>query len=338
MNILCVLYPDPESGYPSLFLRDGKLLGSLTGELDLRNLVTEKGHTFIPTSERTGKDYEILLKQADVVITQPNWPADLSADLINSAPNLKLIISAGDEWDTVDVAAAQARGIKVAAIKGASTGSTAEHIVMTALVLVRNFADSYKSVLLGRWNIADSVKESYDIEGMKIGAVGSEASGIKALKSLKALGADVSYASDSRVGDDDGINHYTNYNDMIPNMDVVILNCQRTQATEGMVNAAFVDSMKQGSFIINTEHGKLVDRLAVVSGLTTNKLAGYGGDAWDEVPPAIDHHWRNMPNHAMTPDMSGASIPAQARVSAALKTVLTSWIDTQSVPQENTVA
>lgn len=338
MNILCVLYPDPESGYPSLFLRDGKLLGSLTGEFDLNGLVTEKGHRFIPTSERTGKDYEMLIKQADVVITQPNWPADLSAEIINSASNLKLIISAGDEWDTIDVEAAQARGIKVAAVKGASTGSTAEHIVMTALVLVRNFADSYKSVLVGRWNIADSVKESYDIEGMKIGAIGGEPSGIKALKSLKALGADVSYSSENRVGDDEGITHFSNYNDMISSMDVVILNCQRTQATEGMVNADFIASMKQGSFIVNTEHGKLVDRLAVVSGLVNNKLAGYGGDAWDEVPPAIDHHWRNMPNHAMTPDMSGASIPAQARVSSALKTVLTTWFETQSVPQENTVA
>jgi len=337
MNILCVLYPDPESGYPSLFLRDEKLLGSLTGEFDLRDFVTEKGHKLFPTSERTGKDYEILLKHADVIITQPNWPADLSAELINSATNLKLIITAGDEWDYIDTAAAQAKGIKIAATKGLSTGSTAEHIVMTALVLVRNFTDSYKSILMGRWNIGDSVKESFDIEGMKVGAVGTEASGMKALRSLEALGAESHYYSEVPVSGWDDITHHSDLNEMLPSMDIVIMNCQLSPATEGMINESFVATMKQGSFLINTQHGKLAVRDELTAGLVNNKLAGYGGDAWDEVPAAIDHPWRGMPNSAMTADMSGASLPAQARVAQGIKNILTSWFDNSTVPAENQV-
>ena len=337
MNILCVLYPDPESGYPTLFLREEKLLGSLTGEFGLKDFVTGKGHTFIPIADRNGKDYQMLLKKADVLITQPNWPANLSAEMLETATNLKLIISAGDEWDYIDTAAAQARGIKVAAIKGLSTGSTAEHIVMTALVLVRNFTDSYKAILMGRWNIADSVKESFDIEGMKVGAVGTEASGMKALRSLEALGAESHYYSEAPVSGWDDITHHSNLNEMLPNMDIVIMNCQLSPSTEGMINESFVAAMKQGSFLINTQHGRLAVRDELTAGLVNNKLAGYGGDAWDEIPAAIDHPWRGMPNSAMTADMSGASLPAQARVAEGIKTVLTSWLDNSSVPSDNLI-
>src|SRR5215208_7572300 len=115
-KVLLVLYPDPVNGYPTSYARDdipkithypdgqtaptpdgidfkpGELLGSVSGELGLRNFVESAGHTLIVTSDKDGPDseFERALPDAEVVISQPFWPAYLTAERIAKAPTLKL--------------------------------------------------------------------------------------------------------------------------------------------------------------------------------------------------------------------------------------------------------
>src|SRR5580658_9613806 len=120
-KVLCVLYPDPVGGYPTSYARDsvpnldhypdgttlptpstidfkpGELLGSVSGELGLRGYLEGAGHTFVVTSDKDGPDsvFERELVDADVVISQPFWPAYLTAERIAKAQNLKLAVTAG---------------------------------------------------------------------------------------------------------------------------------------------------------------------------------------------------------------------------------------------------
>src|SRR5256885_11557657 len=131
-KVLCVLYDDPVDGYPSSYARDaipriesypggqttptperidfepGALLGSVSGELGLRPFLEERGHTFVVTSDKDGPDsvFERELVDAEIVISQPFWPAYLTAERIAKAPELKLAITAGIGSDHVDLAAA----------------------------------------------------------------------------------------------------------------------------------------------------------------------------------------------------------------------------------------
>ena len=115
-KILCVLYPDPVKGYPKSYALDsipkierypngqtaptpkaldfkpGELLGCVSGELGLRKFLEATGHTLVVTSDKEGKDSEFdrHLPDADVVISQPFWPAYLTAERIAKAPKLKL--------------------------------------------------------------------------------------------------------------------------------------------------------------------------------------------------------------------------------------------------------
>ena len=128
-NVLCVLYDDPVSGYPPSDARDdipkieryydgqttptperidftpGELLGSVSGELGLRKFLEECGHRFIVTSEKDGPDsvFRAELPDAEIVISQPFWPAYLTAERIARAPNLKLAVTAGIGSDHVDL-------------------------------------------------------------------------------------------------------------------------------------------------------------------------------------------------------------------------------------------
>src|ERR687897_585707 len=168
-TVLCVLYDDPVSGYPPPYARDsiptierypdgqttpsperidftpGELLGCVSGELGLRRFLEERGHRFIVTSDKDGSDsvFERELPMADVVISQPFWPAYMTAERFANAPNLKLVITAGIGSDHTNLQAAMERGVTVAEVTYCNSISVSEHVVMLILSLVRNYIPSY---------------------------------------------------------------------------------------------------------------------------------------------------------------------------------------------------
>src|SRR3984957_9423986 len=174
-KVLCVLYDDPVDGYPQTYARDaiptisnypggqstptpesvdfvpGQLLGSVSGELGLRRFLESAGHTFVVTSDKDGPGsvFERELVDADIVISQPFWPAYLTSDRIAKAKNLKLAITAGIGSDHVDLAAASAAGMTVAEVTYSNSISVSEHVVMMILSLVRNYIPSYQWVTRG---------------------------------------------------------------------------------------------------------------------------------------------------------------------------------------------
>src|SRR6266496_6862322 len=196
-TVLCVLYDDPVGGYPTSYARDeiprieryydgqtaptpahvdftrGVLLGCVSGELGLGKFLEGQGHTFVVTSDKDGPDsvFERELVDADVVISQPFWPAYLTAERIAKARNLKLAITAGIGSDHVDLQAASAAGMTVAEVTYSNSISVSEHVVMMILSLARNYLQSWDLVKAGGWNIADCAARSYDIEGMHVGTV-----------------------------------------------------------------------------------------------------------------------------------------------------------------------
>ena len=159
MKVLCVLYDDPVGGYPRSYARDslpalekypggqslpspsaidfnpGVLLGSVTGELGLRRFLEEGGHKLVVTANKDGTDsvFERELVDTDIVISQPFWPAYLTAERIARAPKLRLAITAGIGSDHVDLQAAIDHGITVAQVTYCNSISVAEHVVMMIL-------------------------------------------------------------------------------------------------------------------------------------------------------------------------------------------------------------
>jgi formate dehydrogenase len=95
-----------------------------------------------------------------------------------------------------------------------------------------------------------------------------------------------------------------------------------------------IRSMKRGAYLINTARGKICDRDAVVRALQTGHLAGYAGDVWFPQPAPRDHPWRTMPNHGMTPHISGSSLSAQARYAAGTREILECWFEQRPIRDE----
>ena len=146
--------------------------------------------------------FERELPDAEIVISQPFWPAYLTAERIAKAPDLKLAITAGIGSDHVDLEAAIERGITVAEVTYSNSISVSEHVVMMILALVRNYIPSYQWVVQGGWNIADCVSRSYDLEGMQVGTVGAGRIGSAVLRRLKPFEVGLHYTDRHRLPED----------------------------------------------------------------------------------------------------------------------------------------
>lgn len=348
-KVLAVLYDDPVGGYPTTYPRDliptissypdgqtapsprqidfipGQLLGSVTGELGLRSFLEGAGHTLIVTSDKDGPDsvFGRELLDADVVISQPFWPAYLTAERIAKARNLKLVITAGIGSDHVDLQAAIARRITVAEVTYSNSISVAEHIVMMILALVRNYLPSYGYVLRSGWNIADCVERSYDLEGMAVGTVAAGRIGLAVLRRLQGFDVQLHYTDRHRLSIEVehayGLTFHSTTADMVPHCDVVTINAPLHPETENLFDDSLIATMRRGAYIVNTARAKICSRDAIVRALQSGQLAGYAGDVWFPQPPPNDHPWRTMPHHAMTPHISGSSLSAQTRYSAGTR-------------------
>ena len=306
----------------------GELLGCVSGELGLRKFLEDAGHTLVVTSDKDGEDSELdrNLPDAEVVISQPFWPAYMTAERIAKAPNLKLIITAGIGSDHTDLEAAMQAGVTVAEVTYCNSISVSEHVVMMILSLVRNYLPMNKIVLDGGWNIADAVSRSYDVEGMQVGTVAAGRIGTAVLRRLKPFDVGLHYTDRHRlpaeVEEELGATFHETPADMVPQMDVVTINCPLHPETEHMFDDEMLGRMKRGAYIVNTARGKICDRDAIVRALESGQLAGYAGDVWFPQPAPQDHPWRTMPHHGMTPHTSGSSLSAQARYAAGTREIL----------------
>jgi len=364
-KILCVLYPDPVTGYPPVYARDsiaslrgypdgqtlptpsaidftpGQLLGCVSGELGLRQFLEAEGHTLVVTSDKEGDDsvFDRELTDADVVISQPFWPAYLTAERIAKASNLKLAITAGIGSDHVDLTAAIAAGITVAEVTFCNSISVSEHAVMQILALVRDFLPGHEWVTAkAGWNIADAVSRAYDLEGMDVGVIASGRIGLAVLRRLAPFDVRLHYFDTHRltpeIEHELGLTFHPDAASLAQAVDVVSIHCPLHPATYHLFDEALIGSMRRGSYIVNTARAEIVVRDAAVAALESGQLAGYAGDVWYPQPPPADHPWRTMPHEAMTPHVSGTSLSAQARYAGGTREILESFLAAQPIRDE----
>ena len=363
-KILCVLYDDPAGGYPNSYPRDdlphidrypdgqtlptpqaidfqpGTLLGSVSGELGLRPFLEARGHELIVTSDKDGDDsvFERELVDADIVISQPFWPAYMTTERFAKANNLKLVITAGIGSDHTDLQSASERGVTVAEVTYCNSISVSEHVVMMILGLVRNYLPSWDVVRAGGWDIADCAARSYDLEGMHVGTVAAGRIGLAVLRRLKPFDVHLHYTDRHRlpaeVERELGVTFHESAADMVPHCDVVTINAPLHPQTENLFDAAMIARMKRGAFLVNTARGKIANRDAVAAALESGHLAGYAGDVWFPQPAPRDHPWRTMPHHGMTPHISGTSLSAQTRYAAGTREILECFFDGRPIRDE----
>lgn len=180
-------------------------------------------------------------------------PGYLTEDRLRKAKNLKLAITAGIGSDHVDLDVANKTngGITVAEVTGSNVVSVAEHVVMTILVLVRNFVPAHEQIERGDWNVAEVAKSEYDIEDKVIGTVAVGRIGERVLRRLKPFDCkELLYFDYQPLSPEKekeiGCRRVMNLEEMLAQCDVVTINCPLHEKTKGLFNKELISKMKKG--------------------------------------------------------------------------------------------
>ncbi|MCM0018673.1 MAG: C-terminal binding protein [Tagaea sp.] len=240
------------------------------------------------------------LADADVLL---HVLAPVTAAILDAAPSLKLVQKIGVGVDTIDRAAARARGIAVCNMPGTNTVAVAELTLSLIFATLRRVAALDADLRAGAgWPAAAThLDAAGELDGATVGLIGYGAVARRLRPALTALGARV--VVHSRTPPDDGALSVS-LDELLAAADVVSLHVPATEATRGLLDARRIARMKPGAILINTARGALVDEAALVVALADGKLAGAGLDVFAREPLAPGHPLVGLGNVVLTPHVA----------------------------------
>jgi phosphoglycerate dehydrogenase-like enzyme len=243
------------------------------------------------------RDAEVLLH-----ILRP-----VTEEVLRGAPRLRLVQKIGVGVDTIDLEAAQRRGVAVANMPGTNTQAVAEAALMLMLAALRNLPGLDRECRVGNgWTPEQEAQERRntlgELCGRTVGLVGAGAVASRLVGPLEGLGARVIYA-DRRERPNLGIERH-DLDDLLEASDVVSLHLPLTPETEGLIDQRALARMKPAAVLINTARGGLVEETALVEALTSGRLLAAGLDVLAEEPPPPDHPLLSLDNVVLTPHVA----------------------------------
>ncbi|KAG9309801.1 hypothetical protein JVU11DRAFT_10177 [Chiua virens] len=344
MKILAVLYRGGKAA-----TAEPRLLGTIENQLGLRPWLQSLGHEYIVTDDKEGPNSEFQkhIKDAEVLITTPFHPGYLSGDLIEKARNLKICITAGVGSDHIDLNTAVKKNIQVLEVSGSNVSSVAEHVVMSILLLVRNFVPAHEMIERGDWQVSEIARNAFDLENKVIGTIGAGRIGYRVLQRLIPFDPkELLYYDYAPLPEGTAqavrARRVENLKEFVSQCDVVTVNCPLHEGTQGLVNAELLSHFKPGAWLVNTARGAICNKDAVAAAVKSGQLRGYAGDVWNVQPAPKDHVWRAMKNplgggNGMVPHYSGTTLDAQARYAAGTRTILENYLTGKTQEAQNVI-
>jgi (S)-sulfolactate dehydrogenase len=275
--------------------------------------------TFDPGLVERRAELAGALGAADALIVRNRTRVD--RELLAAAPQLRVVGRLGVGLDNIDVAACEARGIRVIPATGANAAAVAEYVVCTAMLLLRGAYLSSAEVAAGKWP-RGILGEGRETAGKTLGIVGF--GGIGRLVAKLALGfgmtvtaSDAMLPADSPAWRDAGVTR-ASLDDLLAGSDAVTLHVPLTADTRHLIDAARIARMKPGAILINSARGGVVDEAALAAALRSGRLGGAALDVFETEPLPAGSPLAGVPNLVLTPHVAGVTRESNERVSAMI--------------------
>jgi D-3-phosphoglycerate dehydrogenase len=254
----------------------------------------------------TPQDLVALCKAHDPVAIIVRYGA-VGAEAMDAAPSLRVISKHGSGTDTIDKAAAKARGIEVRAAVGANAAAVAEHALALLLACAKSVVPLNARMHAGHWDKA--THKSVELNGRTIGLVGLGAIGLRFARMCDAMGMQV-IGFDPFAKDVPAFVRTVDLDTLWRESDAISLHCPLTPENRGLVNATTLARCKHGVLLVNTARGGLVDEAALLQALATGQVAAAGLDSFAAEPMAAPHPFHGVPNLVLSPHIGGVTTDA----------------------------
>lgn len=250
------------------------------------------------------------LNDYDAVVVRSR--TKITAELLDAAPNLKLIVRAGVGLDNIDLDAARQAGVEVRNTPQAASISVSEHAFGLMLALTRHIPQANASMHAGKW-----LKKKYlgnQLAGKTLGIVGFGLIGQELAKRALAFEMGVLVydvlEEPKRVARELGCEVVATVDEMVKLTDFLSLHVPYLESTHHLINSKRLKLMKPTAFLVNTSRGKVIDEQALIKALETNTIAGAALDVFTEEPPQ-NPALTELDHLVMTPHIASSTVETQ---------------------------
>lgn len=297
--------------------------------LKIGEALINEGHEIVLCEDRN-EDIEVLkerAKDAEVLVIA-NMP--LKAEVINSNDKLKMISVAFTGVDHVDLNACREKNITVCNAAGYSTTSVAELTFGLIISLLRNIVPLDKATREG------DTKQGFsqnDLEGKKLGVIGTGTIGKRVIEIGKAFGCNILAYNRTKKEEVEKLGvKYVSVEELMAESDIVSIHVPLNEETRGLINKDKIELMKKDALLINTARGPIVDNEALAEALSAGKIKGAGIDVFDIEPPLdTKYSLLSTKNSVVTPHIGFATKEAMVRRAHITFDNITKWL--QGNPQ-----
>jgi D-3-phosphoglycerate dehydrogenase len=235
----------------------------------------------------------------------------VGAAAIAAAPSLKVISKHGSGTDTIDQAAAAARGVQVVAAAGANAAAVAEHALALLLACAKSVAVLNARMHAGHWDKA--THKSVELEGRTIGLVGLGAIGLRFARMADAMGMRV-IGFDPYAKELPAFVTRVELDAIWRESDAISLHCPLTPENARMLNARTLAACKRGVIVVNTARGGLIDEADLLEAVRSGQVASAGLDSFAVEPMGAPHPFHGEPRITLSPHIGGVTAEAYVKM------------------------
>ncbi len=259
-------------------------------------------------------------EDADILIVNK---VVITREIIAQLPKLKFVSTLATGFNQVDGVALRERNISLSNIPAYSTNAVAQMVFAFILELTNQTGKYTDDVKSGTWtNCKDFCYWNtplYELDGKTLGIIGFGKIGSRVSEIGKAFGMKVIAYTPS--GKKEGCNDvtFTDMDTVIKNSNYISVHCPLTDKTEGLINAEFINKMKNHAYIINTSRGPVANEKDIFEALESGRLSGYGTDVLSTEPPKADNPLLKAKNCLITPHVAWAAYETRLRLMGILE-------------------
>jgi len=244
----------------------------------------------------------------------------IDRDIMDAAPNLKVISSFSVGYDHIDVAEATRRGIYVTYTPGVLTEATADFAWTLLMAIARRIVEADRNVRTGNWKVGwgPTILLGDSVYGKTLGIVGLGRIGAALAKRAKGFDMKVVYFDIARAPIEKekelGV-EYVSLEKLLGESDFVSIHVPLSKETYHLFGDAQFRQMKRTAFLINTSRGPVVDEKALAKALKEKVIAGAALDVFEKEPTDPDNLLLGLDNIVMAPHIASATKEARSKMS-----------------------
>lgn len=266
--------------------------------------------------ERTPQELVVeRAKDAEVVIVNK---VAITREILKALPKLKFVATLATGFNQLDTVALKERGIPVSNIPAYSTNAVAQTVFSFLLEFTNRIGHYTESVKKGEWSECKDFcywnTPLNELSEKTLGIIGFGKIGRRVAEIALSFDMNVLVYTPSGKKEADERVKFVSLAEVQKNADYISLHCPLTESTNQLVNAEFIDNMKDGAALINTSRGAVIDEAAVSKALDCGKLSYFGADVLSCEPPEKDNPLLSAKNTFLTPHIAWAAYETRLRL------------------------